>query len=148
MELDRIEHLLKNYLEAKTSVADEKILKDYFSQDDIAPHLEAYRPMFRYFAVSKKEQLTKGVSLGKKKNVSKQMYSWLSVAAIALLMVGAYFGKSYHEQQQLEKQKAEYAYQETKKALDLLAENFSRGTEKVAYLNEFVEAKEKIYNKN
>ena len=30
----------------------------------------------------------------------------------------------------------------------MLAENFGRGTEKVAYLNEFVEAKQKIYNKN
>jgi hypothetical protein len=32
--------------------------------------------------------------------------------------------------------------------LTLLASNFSRGTEKVAYLKEFEVAKQKIYNNN
>ena len=40
------------------------------------------------------------------------------------------------------------AYQETKKALSLLATNLGKGTEKVAYLREFEETKQKIYNKN
>ena len=37
---------------------------------------------------------------------------------------------------------------ETKKALNLLAQNLERGTEKVAYLNEFEQTKQKIYNNN
>ena len=45
-----------------------------------------------------------------------------------------------------EQKEAEYAYNETRKALSLLAANLERGTEKVAYLNQFEEAKDKIYN--
>ena len=45
----------------------------------------------------------------------------------------------------MEQKEAEYAYNETRRALSLLASNLERGTEKVAYLNEFEQAKQKIY---
>ena len=149
MELDRVEDLLARYFEAETTIAEEKKLKEYFARPDVAAHLEQYRPMFGYLNSAKSERFTGKVPLKKSTGVSlKRLYPWLSVAAVMVLMVGTYFGKDYYDQQQLEKQKAEYAYQETRKALAMLAENFNRGTEKVAYLNEFVEAQEKIYNKN
>jgi hypothetical protein len=59
------------------------------------------------------------------------------------MVFGIYFGKNYQEQRE-----AEYAYQQTKKALGLLASNLDRGTRKVAYLNEFQETKQKIYKNN
>lgn len=149
MELDKIEKLLEKYFEATTTVEEEEALKRYFSQEKVEAHLGHYTPMFRYFSKAKEERFTKQVPLAQKGDgSSKNLYRWLSVAAAALLMLGIYFGKSYQDEQQLQRQQAEYAYNETKKALDMLAQNFGRGTEKVAYLNEFVEAKQKIYNKN
>ncbi len=139
MELDRIEKLLEKYLEASTSVAEEKELRTYFSQESVPTHLEQYAPMFQYFSLAKEERFTKQVPLKTKKNY----FRWMSVAAVAVLMFGLYFGNEYQKQKE-----AEYAYNETKKALSLLADNFSRGTEKVAYLNEFEETKQKIYNNN
>ena len=139
MELDNIEKLLKKYFEATTTVAEEESLRTYFSQESVATHLEQYAPMFQYLSNAKEERYTKQL-LPKPR---KEYYKWVSIAAVAVLVFGIYFGKSYQEQREVE-----YAYQETKKALDLLAENFSRGTEKVAYLNEFVVAKQKIYNNN
>ena len=62
---------------------------------------------------------------------------------MVVLSFGLYFGNEYQERKQ-----AEYAYNETKKAFELLAENFGKGTEKVAYLQEFEVAKQKIYNNN
>ena len=137
MELDRIEKLLEKYFEATTSIAEEEILNQYFAQDEIEPHLEQYRPMFNYFSVAKEERFTKQVPLKPRRNY----YKWMSVAAVAILTFGIYFGNQYQERKQ-----AELAYQETKKAFELLAENFGRGTEKVAYLQEFEAAKQKIYN--
>ncbi|WP_435622706.1 hypothetical protein [Flagellimonas sp.] len=137
MELDRIEELLEKYFEATTTIAEEEVLSQYFSQDDIEPHLEQYRPMFNYFSVAKEERFTKQVPLKPRRNY----YKWMSVAAVAILTFGIYFGNQYQERKQ-----AELAYQETKKAFELLAENFGRGTEKVAYLQEFEAAKQKIYN--
>lgn len=149
MELDKIEKLIEKYLEAETSVAEEKTLKAYFSQGEVAPHLEEYAPMFQYFSIAKEEQFTQQLKLDTLASVTtkkKFNYKWLSIAAAGLLLFGIYFGNVYRENQ-IEQEKARIAYQETKKALDLLAENFSKGTEKVAYLNQFEEAKQKIYNK-
>ncbi|WP_411031993.1 hypothetical protein [Spongiimicrobium sp. 3-5] len=139
MELDSIEKLLEKYFEATTTVAEEETLRAYFSQEGVATHLKQYAPMFKYFSNAKEERFTKQVPLKPRNNY----YKWISVAAVAVLTFGIYFGKSYQEQRE-----AKYAYNQTKKALTLLAENFGRGTEKVAYLNEFEETKRKVYNKN
>lgn len=139
MALDNIEKLLEKYFEASTTVAEEEQLREYFAQESVPAHLEPYKPMFSYFSNAKEERFTKQVPLKTRSN----LYKWISVAAVAVLTFGIYFGNEYQE-----RKKAEYAYQETKKAFELLAENFNRGTEKVAYLKEFEEAKQKIYNNN
>jgi hypothetical protein len=149
MALDNIEKLLEKYFEATTTVAEEETLKAYFSQEEVAKHLVQYAPMFQYFAEATKEQFTKEmplVTLADNTTKRKFNYKWLSVAAVTLLMFGIYFGNDYRVKAEEERIATEFAYQETKKALDLLATNFSKGTEKVAYLNQFEETKRKIYN--
>ncbi len=136
MELDRIEKLLEKYFEATCTAAEERELRDYFSGGDIAPALEAYAPMFTYFSEAKNQRFTRQVPLKTRRSYIR----WISVAAVAVLMLGAYFGQRYREQQ-----RAEYAYQQTRKALGLIAQNLDRGTEKVAHLSEFEQTKQKIY---
>lgn len=140
MELDKIEKLLEKYFDATATVAEEKIIRDYFLIEDIPAHLERYAPMFKYFSNAKEERFSKRLPL---KSGIRSYWKRISVAAVVIMVFGIYFGRSYQE-----RKKAEYAYQETKKALSLLAENLERGTEKVAYLREFEETKQKIYNKN
>jgi len=137
MELDKIEKLLEKYFEAETTVADEQLLKTYFSQESVPTHLEQYKLLFKGFSDAKKERYTKQVPLNTRFRIN---YKWISVAAVTVLIFGIYFGNQYREQRQ-----AEYAYQETKKALNLLAENFGKGTEKMVYLGEFETTKQKIY---
>ena len=139
MESVNIEKLLEKYFEATTTAAEEKQLKEYFTQGEVAPHLEQYAPMFSYFSVAKEERFTRQVSL----KTRRYIYQWISVAAVAVIALGVFFGRDYQEQKE-----AELAYLETRKALTLLAENLDRGTEKMAYLNEFEEAKQKIYKNN
>ncbi len=139
MELDRIEKLLEKYFEAQTTEAEEQVLRDYFTGDNVAEHLEQYSAMFSFFSSAKQERFTKQVPL----KTSKVYYRWISVAAVAVLVFGIYFGNQYQERRE-----AEYAYLQTKKALGLLAQNLDRGTQKVAYLNEFEETKQKIYKNN
>lgn len=141
MELDNIEKLLEKYFEATTTVTEEETLRTYFSQKNVATHLKQYAPMFQYFSKAKEEQYTKQVPLKPRKNY----YKWISVAAVAVLMFGVYFGSDSYKDYQEQKQ-AEYAYNETKKAMSLLASNFGKGTEKMAYLNEFDTTTQKIYN--
>ena len=143
MELGNVEKLLEKYFEATTTVAEEEELKAYFNSDAVAPHLEKYAPIFRYFSAAKEEQYTRTVPLKPRTYI----YRWMSVAAVAVLALGLFFGPdSYRDYQ--EQREAEYAYNETKKALNLLASNLERGTQKVAYLNEFETTKQKIYRNN
>lgn len=139
MELVRIEKLIEKYFEARTTEAEEQKLREYFTGDGVEPHLEQYRPMFAYFSNAKQERYTQQVPLKPRRNV----YKWISVAAVVVLVAGIFFGRQYQEQKE-----AEYAYLQTKKALGLLAANLDRGTQKVAYLHEFEETKEKIYKNN
>ncbi len=139
MDLNRIEKLLEKYFEAETTEAEEQVLRDYFTGDHVAEHLEQYSTMFTFFSNAKQERFTKQVPL----KTSKVYYRWISVAAVTVLVFGIYFGNRYQEQRE-----AEYAYLQTKKALGLLAQNLDRGTEKVGYLHEFEETKQKIYKNN
>lgn len=144
MESDRIEKLLEKYFEAATTVAEEEMLRDYFGKEkeNVPVHLRQYAPMFQYFSVAREERFTGQVPLKSRKGYLR----WASIAAVAVLVFGLYWGNMYQERQ--EQQEALYAYQQTKKALSLLAANLERGTEKIAYLNEFEATKEKIYNNN
>ena len=139
MALDKIEKLLERYFEAETTTAEERELRAYFSSDEVAPHLEQHRPLFQYINAAKEERYMGEVAIRSR----RINYRWISVAAVAVLAFGIYFGKSYQEQR-----KAEFAYQETRKALALLAVNLDKGNKKVAYINEFEKAKQKIYKHN
>ncbi|WP_370588494.1 hypothetical protein [Robiginitalea sp. SC105] len=130
---------MEKYFEATSTAAEERELREYFSGGDVAPHLEHHAPMFTFFSEAKNQRSTRKVPLKARRNYVR----WVSVAAVAVLMLGLYFGNQYREQQ-----KAEFAYQETRKALGLIAQNLDRGTQKVAHLSEFEETKQKIYKNN
>lgn len=139
MASDRIEKLIERYFEAETTLAEEREIRAYFTEKEVAPQLEQYRSLFQYVSASKEERFTGELAI----RTRRVPYRWLAVAAVAVMAFGIYFGKSYQEQKE-----AEYAYQETRKALALLAENLDKGTKKVAYLNEFEKTKQKIYKHN
>lgn len=137
MESHKIETLLEKYFAGNTSLEEEKTLKEYFNSGKVASQLEDYTPMFRYLVAAGKEQSQRDLSLPSPRRLR---VGWASVAAVIVLAFGIYFGKEYHEQKQ-----AELAYQETKKALSLLAQNLDRGNKKIVYLNEFEETTQKMY---
>ena len=135
MELDNIEQLLEKYFEATTTVAEEKILNAYFSQDDVAPHLEEYKPMFNYFINAKNERFTKPVPL--KTERKKNFLKWISVAAVAILIVGIYFNNYNKPSNSLDEMYTQAELESAQKALTLLSDNFNLGTQKASYLGEF-----------
>ncbi|MEN1784490.1 MAG: hypothetical protein AAGF77_05050 [Bacteroidota bacterium] len=139
-----IEKLLERYFEATTTKDEELQLRQYFTQEAIAPQFEQYRPLFQYFAVAKEERFTKQIPPNPRK---KYNFGWISVAASVALALGVFFGQDQYRAYQ-DKRQAEFAYQETKKALNLLAKNFEKGSQQMSYLNEFGVAKSKVFNDN
>jgi hypothetical protein len=161
MVLDKIEKLIEKYDNGETTLQEEQQLKNYFSQETVAPHLEVYKPMFMYFVQTQKEQFTKEIPLKAKKTYN--LYKWISVAAIAVLMFAIYVqvdnqAKSMNELSQDEL----LAYNQTVEAFNLLASKFNKGTESIdalvlmsaslekgteniSYLGEFSNTQNKIF---
>lgn len=138
-----IEKLIEKYLEAGTSVAEEQELQAYFNQEHVAPHLMEYAVMFRYFSNAKEEHYAPAVPLTPVKK-RKNYFRWISAAAVAVVLaLGTYVGVEYQKERE-----AELAYQQTKEAFQLLAQNLHKSKEHLIYLNEFEETKEKILNIN
>ncbi len=136
MESDKIEKLLEKYFEATTTASEETTLRTYFSQEQVAEHLEQYTPMFRYFSKEREERFTKEV-LEPKTGTSRRMwYSWISAAAIVLLLVGAYFNTS-SSSGTLEDEYTQAEIAAAQEALSLLSINFSKGAGQIVYLEEF-----------
>ena len=136
MELANIEKLLEKYLNAETSISEEKILKKYFSEGNIAPHLKEYESLFGYFAISSNERFTKTIQLKTK----KRNWKWLTVAASIILLVSVYTGYQINQQQ-----KAEKIMEETHVALEMLSTNLNKGSVAVTQLHQFEKAKNKIF---
>ena len=136
MELASIEKLLEKYLDAETTIAEEKELRNYFLSENVAPHLQEYQSMFGYFSTSKNERFTKTIQL-KTKRVN---WKWLSVAASIVLLVSVYTG--YQKNQE---RKAEKVMADTQMALGMLSANLNKGTAAVAHLQQFETTKDKVF---
>jgi len=161
MVLNRIEQLIEKYENGETTLQEEQQLKDYFSQETVAPHLEMYQPMFQYFIQTQKEQFTKDVPLEPKKTIN--LYRWIAVAAVAIFMLGIYIVVG-NESKTLDNLSSEeqLAYNQTIEAFSILSSNFNKGkenmnalglmsnsiekgTQKITYLNEFSRTTNKIF---
>ncbi|MCX2678535.1 hypothetical protein OOZ15_01140 [Galbibacter sp. EGI 63066] len=132
--VNNIEKLLEKYFEATTTVAEENELRVYFSQSEVAPHLEQYRPMFAYFSVAKKEKSTRDVPLKPRRNTN--YLKWISVAAVAAIIFGVYINRPA-EVSPLEETYTQEELQSARMALALFTDNFNKGTQGAAHLAEF-----------
>lgn len=145
MELDRIEIILERYFEGKTTIAEEEELKAYFSSSDVAQHLEQYKPLFRYFSEAKEQRLHQVVPLPSK----KRYVAWLSIAASAVILLGVgtftYFNYDTANDDLGTYDDPHQALIETQKALSLLSNNVNKGVESVQYIQEYENAKDKVF---
>lgn len=137
MVLTNIEELLEKYENGETTLKEEQQLKHYFSQETVAPHLEMYKPMFAYFLVNQQEQFTKDVPLKTKRTFN---YKWLSVAAVAVLMLGFYFNEpivsSYEDYVYGTYSEPQDALNELSNSLAMISNHFNKGANTMDYLGE------------
>jgi hypothetical protein len=149
MDLQKIEQLLDAYFEGETDVADEKVLKAYFSGDQVAPHLEPYREMFAYFAQAKSEITTVEVKAiqTKKPGFLKQMRPWYSIAALFVVALGVTFFLQNNSNRitDAERLEAEIAFEKTKEALNFFSQQFNESASKLTVVNEFGNSANKLF---
>lgn len=138
MELAKIEILLEKYLEAKTTLAEENVLKKYFSQEDVPVHLLEYKELFNYFTDNSSDISSKQITLP----VEKTNFKWLSIAAAVVLFVSVF---SLYQNDLAEKREAQQAYLETQKALNLISQSLNKGGNAIAQLQAFENTQNKIF---
>ncbi len=163
MALNNIEQLLEKYDNAETSLAEEAQLRAYFAQEEVPAHLESYQLLFQYVSQTKQDQFEKELPLLPKDFGTKRtkLYRWISVAAVAVLMLGAYFQMNQkttlnamnHEQLMAYNQTLEVFSLVSSKlnkgadnleAISLVSSKLNEGAENLIYLNEFNNATNKI----
>ena len=76
MNTERIDNLLENYFDGKTTVNEEKELRNFFSQKQIPDKYKAEKAMFDFFAASKAPKVIK-----------KPLYKMLWVQSVAVSAV-------------------------------------------------------------
>lgn len=145
MELDKIELLIEKYFEGETNIAEENIIRDYFLSNDVPENLEPYKAIFGYFSDAKKEKAANESVI-----IRKRSFRWISVAASAaiLLTVGtfAYFNTEKYNKSLGTFSDPEIAFQQTQDALNLLSLKVNQGVESLEYIEEYDNAKNRIFN--
>ena len=146
MESGKIEKLLERYDEGKTSLAEEKILREYFMNQEVPEHLRSYQLIFMFSAKQKNETMEKSPKV--KSKARKNWHSWASIAAILIVALGVFY---FNDSSQLLNENdlgtisdEELALEKTKETLNMVSQLMNEGTADLAYLKEFNKTKNKI----
>ena len=148
MEYREIEELLTRYLEGETTLEEEALLKEHFSQPGIPPEQRDMQEMFRYFAKAEQEasarydisaELNAIIDNEWKKETRsnfRRVYIWAGSAA-AILAIS--FGIYKYQNKPVATVKDSFtdpklAYIETKQALLLVSRAMNRHTTSLKYL--------------
>lgn len=134
MVLNDIEQLLEKYDLGETTLHEEQVLRAYFSENEVPEYLKSYGLMFQYFEQTKQEIATKEVPLKPEKN---NVYKWISVAAVAVLMFGIYISKPEPVKTDLSQltQEEQELYYKTIEALDLVSSQLNKGKQQIGILD-------------
>ena len=128
MELANIEKLVEKYLNAETTLQDEKTLRTYFKEAVVPTHLQEYAYLFSYFANTKDETFAQTIKLESKKS-KKSTVKWFSIVASILLLFGIFIGEQAYKRHQAKKQ-----FEQISKGLRLLSLNLKKGEVAVSSL--------------
>jgi len=161
---NNIEKLLEKYDNGETTLNEEQLLRDYFAQDHVAPHLESYRVMFQYYSNTKKEIFTKDVPVQTRKR--SYIYQFISVAAVIVIMFGIFMQLDGNDTKTFNglTEEEQMVYDQTQEAFGLLSSKFNQGVsnvsvlgvvgahfdegaEKMQYVSEFSKSTDKILKK-
>ena len=160
MELNKIENLLEKYEEGQTTLQEETQLKHYFTTQTVVPHLEVYRSLFNYY-VSDKQLYCQRPLPATPSTTNK--YRWFASAAVVTIMFSAFMTLTSKNESIKLSNEEQFAYNETLKAFDLISSHmhkaatplnalnmisnsFEKGQQNVAFLEEFNNSTNKIFN--
>lgn len=146
MELDKIERLLAKYDEGETTLAEERVLSEYFANEEVPEHLTAYKLMFAFSAEQKNQRFNNEPKI--KESGKNNHFAWTSIAAILIVALGIFYfndsSQKLNENDLGTISDEELALQKTKETLNMVSQIMNEGTADLVYLKEFNKTTDKI----
>lgn len=162
MELQKIEQLLEKYWDGDTSLEEEQILQDFFTEEKVPDHLQGVATLFRKFKTDRHfKTLDDDFDEAIIHKIEKAGSAWSFksmlriAAAVSLLLLSVFLIKDYanDRSENTAEVKAtiensyedpKLAYEQTKQALLLISSMMNEGTQHIEKLENFSEAQEKV----
>lgn len=161
MDSNQINELLEKYWNCETSLEEEQALRTYFNEEDIPESLKSTAALFHYFEREKTKSLDKSFDENLKgrfrdshKVRTLPLKRIMRIAAGVLVGVAAIFfirqevRKSYPAEIAETYSDPKLALEETKKALLMISNSFSKAEQGAQEIKLFNEAETKIQGKN
>lgn len=152
MNIKEIEKSLEKYYEGNSSLSEEKILREFFSREDVPDYLKIHQPLFQwatkeqYQEVNAPEfdqQLTHRLlkeSDNREILIARhphRFHYFAGIAASILLLIGLFFTYRqdiFNRREVKDNVETELAYAEAREALIFLSANFNVGIKQVEHL--------------
>lgn len=153
MELSNIKTLLDKYLEAETSLAEEKQLESYFLSGNVAPDLEEYIPLFSFLEternINASEEIEFKMPFEEKKSARFSIYKWSGIAASIAIIASVFLFNNYEKNTISKAEPVEYelAMQNTQDLLLMMTDAVANGKKQLSYLKEINQTKNQLINK-
>ena len=155
MELSNIKTLLDKYLEAETTLAEEKILETYFLSDHVAPELQEYIPLFNFFENERSLETSEEIEfkmpfeVEEKRSNRSLISKWSGIAASVAILVSVFIFSQQQKNTVTNQAPVEYelAMQNTQDLLLMMTDAVSNGKKQLTYLKEINQTKNQLINK-
>lgn len=142
MKEEDLKRLIEKYYNGESTDSEEKVLRDYFRQDDISSGYEAEKVIFGYYSASERvpepsagfeARIFKGIDAleinRKSPGMKKYLLPLLSTAAGLLLLAGSYFFFIHRVEPKDTYSDPKIAYAETMKVLLEVSSQLNHGTQ-------------------
>ncbi|MBL7865713.1 MAG: hypothetical protein JNK10_12600 [Cyclobacteriaceae bacterium] len=164
MDLHEVEKLLEKYWQCETSLEEEQKLRDFFASGTIPASQQGAADFFQYLKAEKEKTLSKnfdGVVTKKLRHRQSgkivEMIGYGNMARIAagvVVVVAATFlirqeiRKSYPKELQDTYSDPKMAFEETKRALEMISNSFGKAKKEASKMQMLNEAEKKIQAKS
>jgi len=155
MELSNIKTLLDKYLEAETTLAEEKVLETYFLSDHVTPELQEYIPLFNFFENERSLETSEEIEfkmpfeVEEKRSNRSLIYKWSGIAASVAILISVFIFSQQQKNTVSNQAPVEYelAMQNTQDLLLMMTDAVSNGKKQLTYLKEINQTKNQLINK-
>ena len=164
MDLHEVERLLEKYWQTETTLEEEQQLREFFATGQVSPSLKSAADLFAFFQSEKEKTLAQNFEGAVTKQLKARhrgklvtMVGWGNMARIAagiVVVVAATFlirqeiRKSYPKELQDTYTDPQMAFEETKRALQMISNTFGKAKKEASKMQMLNEAEKKIQSKS